>query len=224
MADDGSGGWGFESLAARHQHRSSAALPWGGGQMEGRRTATQLRPRRRARLTPLRPPATPGPHRHRQPRVEARPPAPSGGAPASSGCQQWTPLLASRPASSRTSLSCSSSSSTGLNSRRRLAGRLHQRRRSHVTNAQGARTLLPIIGLSALVAAPRGSGAAAPSGPLREIGPSGGARRGGRSPADHLAEQAFCHAGIVSPVDARRFWSEHTFEREEYVRIVFTGL
>jgi hypothetical protein len=60
-ADYGSGGWGFESLAARHQHRSSAALPRGRYLLWDRRTATQLRPRRRALPTPLRPPATPSP-------------------------------------------------------------------------------------------------------------------------------------------------------------------
>jgi len=35
----GSGGWGFESLAARQQTRRSAALPWGlGAAREGRRS------------------------------------------------------------------------------------------------------------------------------------------------------------------------------------------
>jgi hypothetical protein len=61
MADHGSGGWGFESLAARHRHRWSAALSLGHRAMAGRRTATQLRPRWRALSTALRPPATPSP-------------------------------------------------------------------------------------------------------------------------------------------------------------------
>jgi hypothetical protein len=58
MADYGSGGWGFESLAARHHHRSSAALSQGRRLLSGRRTATKLRPRWRALPTRLRPPAT----------------------------------------------------------------------------------------------------------------------------------------------------------------------
>ena len=41
----GSGGWGFESLAARHQKRWSAALSEGRWFASGRRTATRLRPR-----------------------------------------------------------------------------------------------------------------------------------------------------------------------------------
>jgi hypothetical protein len=59
--DYGSGGWGFESLAARHQNRWSAAQSPGFRVMAVRQTATQLRPRWWALPTPLRPPATPSP-------------------------------------------------------------------------------------------------------------------------------------------------------------------
>jgi hypothetical protein len=53
-----SGGWGFESLAARQQTRSSAALQLGCWRCRIARTATKLRPRWRAVLRRLRPPAT----------------------------------------------------------------------------------------------------------------------------------------------------------------------
>src|SRR5215218_7505170 len=42
MAEYGSGGWGFEPLAARDQHRSSAALWRGGWLAAGGRAATTL--------------------------------------------------------------------------------------------------------------------------------------------------------------------------------------
>ncbi len=62
MADYGSGGWGFESLAARHHHRSSAALSRDRCLPLDRRSATKLRPRWRALPVGLRPPATTNGH------------------------------------------------------------------------------------------------------------------------------------------------------------------
>jgi hypothetical protein len=87
-ADYGSGGWGFESLAARHRTRWSAALSPGRRAMARRRTATQLRTRWRALPTPLRPPATPPPTTHRQPEAAA---------PASSGGRAWCSARHLRP-------------------------------------------------------------------------------------------------------------------------------
>jgi hypothetical protein len=56
--DYGSGGWGFESLAARHRNCSSAALSGGRCCCQMGRSATRLPPRWRAAPTRLRPPAT----------------------------------------------------------------------------------------------------------------------------------------------------------------------
>jgi hypothetical protein len=54
----GSGGWGFESLAARHGNCSSAALSGGRCCCQMGRSATRLPPRWRPAPTRLRPPAT----------------------------------------------------------------------------------------------------------------------------------------------------------------------
>jgi hypothetical protein len=80
LADYGSGGWGFESLAARHQRRWSAPCDW----VAACCTAAGLRPNcdpvaghSRHGCDPLRPHR---PQRRRQP---------LGGAPASSGLRRY---------------------------------------------------------------------------------------------------------------------------------------
>jgi hypothetical protein len=128
-ADYGSGGWGFESLAARHRTRWSAALSPGRRAMARRRTATQLRTRWRALPTPLRPPATPPPTTHRQPEAAA---------PASSGGRAWCSARHLRPVQPDIP-ELPEVVADGLEfTADPLAG--HQRQRSRAPYAQGART------------------------------------------------------------------------------------